>query len=350
MASVLDFLGEAMMDGDAEPAMKSSSQTVQRMDVERISPDSNQPRRWFDEEKLENLAASIRQMDLLQPILVREEAGQIIIVDGERRWRAAKLAELKDVPVVFSAQAQARVLLAQVVANENREGLADIELAKVIDTIKREYKITGRELGKLLNRNDAQISRLMLLVKNPEILQLAEEGVITCAEHAALFAALDPDIQAELVTNARENETALSYQDLAARKDKPQAAMPTPDLNQLAASDDDGGCEPVHDDLGAAHNSRTESHRDRVTEHDGDEAAIESIDGAPHRALQDQEHEAVGEENPAKAKGSGSLTLTPAQFSHLFEDDPDFLESVTSITLKANSGLIAELSNRCRVS
>jgi ParB family chromosome partitioning protein len=343
MASVLDFLGEAMMDGGADLAQKTSSQTVQRIKIERISPDPHQPRRWFDEEKLENLAASIRQMDLLQPILVREEAGQIIIVDGERRWRAAKLAELKDVPVVFSEQVTARVLLAQVVANENREGLADIELAKVIDTIKREYKITGRELGKLLNRSDAQISRLMLLVKNPEIQQLAEEGIITCAEHAALFTALDAQTQAELVAAARDNQTALSYQDLTARKDKLQAVMPTPDLNQHETLDDDGGCKPVHSDLGAAHNSGTESQSALAD----DGAAVDSINAADCPLRQDQERETVGEENSAKAKGAGSLTLTPAQFSHLFEDNPDFLKTVTSITLKASPAFIAELSDRC---
>lgn len=346
MASVLDFLGDAMMDGDADPTMKQSSQTVQRIEVERISPDPHQPRRWFDEEKLENLAASIRQMDLLQPILVREDEGKIIIVDGERRWRAAKLAELKDVPVVFSEQAQARVLLAQVVANENREGLADIELAKVIDTIKREYKITGRELGKLLNRNDAQISRLMLLVKNPEIQQLAEEGVITCAEHAALFTALDPQIQAELVADARGNQTALSYQDLTARKDKPQAAMPILDASHVKASDIDLVQARDTDEPGAIQDSGTESQ----DEHADGWAAVDSINAADCPLRQDREHEAVGEENSARAKGSGSLMLTPAQFSHLLADEPDILDSLTSITLKANSELIAELSNRCSAS
>ncbi|HQS03989.1 MAG: hypothetical protein B7Y58_11515 [Halothiobacillus sp. 35-54-62] len=344
MASVLDFLGEAMMDGaDSSASLNTNPPASQRIDIDRIKPDPEQPRRLFDEEKLENLAASLRQMGLLQPILVREEAEQIIIIDGERRWRAAKLAGIKDVPVVFSEQATAQVLLAQVVANENREGLADIELAKVLDTLKREYKITGRALGKLLNRTDAQISRLMLLVKHPEIMQLAEEGVISCAEHAALFAALDPDIQAELVHEAREGLTVLSYQDLTARKNQPQAAMPILNAHHTEESAIDLAQAQDADDLGAIHNSGTELHSAPAV----GEVATDSIHRASPESKENQASEPIGEENQAKAKGSGSLTLTPAQFVALFEEDYAMLDALTSITLKAPAALIAELSNRC---
>ena len=342
MASVLDFLGEAMMDGtDSTASSGVNYEGIQRIDIDLIKPDPEQPRRLFDEEKLENLAASIRQMDLLQPILVREEAGLIIMVDGERRWRAAKMAGLKDVPVVFSKQAQARVLLAQVVANENRENLMDIELAKVINTLKREYKITGRELGKLLNRNDAQISRLMLLVKNPEILQLAEEGIITSAEHAALFSALDPDTQAELVAQAKDNQTALTHQDLTAQREKPQTAAPTVNERPMDEPDADSSHSPNTDDLGAFPDTGTEWQGEKADEW----ALNDSINTTSHDHPTNQPSESYGEENTTKAKGAGSLTLTPAQFSALYEDNPSILDGLTSITLKAPPELIAELSD-----
>ncbi|ACX96496.1 ParB/RepB/Spo0J family partition protein [Halothiobacillus neapolitanus] len=340
MASVLDFLGEAMMDGaDSTASSGVNYEGIQRIDIDLIKSDPEQPRRLFDEEKLENLAASIRQMDLLQPILVREEAGLIIMVDGERRWRAAKMAGLKDVPVVFSKQAQARVLLAQVVANENRENLMDIELAKVINTLKREYKITGRELGKLLNRNDAQISRLMLLVKNPEILQLAEEGIITSAEHAALFSALDPDTQAELVAQAKDNQTALTHQDLTAQREKPQTAAPTVNERPMDEPDADSSHSPNTDDLGSVPDAGIELQGECADGWESDD----SINTTNHDESQTSEF--CGEENTTKAKGAGSLTLTPAQFSALYEDNPSILDGLTSITLKAPPELIAELSD-----
>jgi len=344
MGSVLDFLGEAMMEGaDSTASSGVKYEGIRRIDIDLINPDPEQPRRLFDEEKLENLAASIRQMDVLQPILVRGDAGLTIIVDGERRWRAAKMAGLKDVPVVFSEQAQARVLLAQVVANENRENLTDIELAKVIDTIKREYKITGRELGKLLNRNDAQISRLMLLVKNPDILRLAEEGIITSAEHAALFSALDTDSQAELVAQARNNQTALTHQDLIAQREKPQMAMPMVSGNPVDEPNADSRHSPNADDLGAFPDAGIELQGECA---DG-WASDDSIHTTSHDHQKSQSSDSCGEENTIKAKGAGSLTLTPAQFSALFEDNPSILDDLTSITLKAPPELIAELSDWC---
>lgn len=343
MGSVLDFLGEAMMDGaDSSASSGVKFEGIQRIAIDLIKPDPEQPRRLFDEEKLENLAASIQQMDLLQPILVREDAGLTIIVDGERRWRAAKMAGLKDVPVVFSAQAQARVLLAQVVANENRENLTDIELAKVIDTIKREYKITGRELGKLLNRNDAQISRLMLLVKNPEIMRLAEEGIITSAEHAALFSALDADTQAELVSHARDNQTALTHHLLTTQREKPQTAAPTVNERPMDEPDADSSHSTNTDDLGSVPDAGIELQDECA---DG-WAPEDSINTTNHDLQESQASESCGEENTAKAKGAGSLTLTPVQFSALFERDPGILDGLTSITLKAPPELIAELSER----
>jgi ParB/RepB/Spo0J family partition protein len=281
-------------------------------------------------------------MDVLQPILVRGDAGLTIIVDGERRWRAAKMAGLTDVPVVFSAQAQALVLLAQVIANENRENLTDIELAKVIDTLKREYKITGRELGKLLNRNDAQISRLMLLVKNPEIMHLAEEGIITSAEHAALFSALDADTQAELVGQARDNQTALTHNLLTAQREKPQTALPTVNEPPMDEPDADSGHSPNTNDLGAVPDAGIELQGECA---DG-WASDDSINTTSHDHQANQAPESCGEENTIKAKGAGSLTLTPSQFSALFEEDPGILDGLTSITLKAPPELIAELSNR----
>ncbi|MBD3815090.1 MAG: ParB/RepB/Spo0J family partition protein [Halothiobacillus sp.] len=331
MGSVLDFLGEAMMDGDPSPASDSQRERIQRVAIDLLVPDPNQPRQYFDGEKLENLAESIRQMDLLQPILVRDDSTQLVIVDGERR-----------VPVVFSEQAAARVLLAQVVANENRENLTDIELAKVIDTLKREYKITGRALGKLLNRNDAQISRLMLLVKNPEILRLAEEGIITSAEHAALFSALNSDTQVELVAQARNNQTALTHQDLIAQREKPQMAMPVVSGNPVDEPDADSRHSPNADDLGAFPDAGTEWQGENADEW----APDDSINTTSHDLQESQTSESCGEENTAKAKGAGSLTLTPAQFSALFEEDPSILDGLTSITLKASPELIAELSNR----
>ncbi|MDD4967734.1 hypothetical protein, partial [Halothiobacillus sp.] len=148
--------------------------------------------------------------------------------------------------------------------------------------------------------------------------------------------------QAELVSHARDNQTALTHHLLTTQREKPQTAAPTVNERPMDEPDADSSHSTNTDDLGSVPDAGIELQDECA---DG-WAPEDSINTTNHDLQESQASESCGEENTAKAKGAGSLTLTPVQFSALFERDPGILDGLTSITLKAPPELIAELSER----
>jgi ParB family chromosome partitioning protein len=177
--------------------------------IDAIEPDPKQPRRAFDPEKIEAMAASMIDAGVLQPILVRkssEDSSKWIIVDGERRWRAATIAGLKTVPVIYrddlSGEAIRRLYI-QTMANAHSEGLSDLETARVVDQLVREGYKKGEfceELGIKANRVAGFLSML-----KPDVLPHVEAGVITAARVAEVFASLDGEGKARALRMASES-------------------------------------------------------------------------------------------------------------------------------------------------
>ncbi len=179
--------------------------------LDDIEPDPTQDRKHFSNEELENLAESIRAVGVILPVVVSpQESGKTwMLVDGERRWRAAALAGLVEVPIKVREDMSARTKdrhVAQLIANTNRADLLDYELAK---GVRRQLEEWGdkrgdrQRLSKLINKPPAFVSRLLAMLE-PEFEHLVQEGVILHAEVLARFRTLAPDLQNQLLAQARE--------------------------------------------------------------------------------------------------------------------------------------------------
>ena len=209
--AVMDFLGGLGDEAasDAPPSMFA---------VTAIRPDPEQPRTEFDQERHDNLVASMKEMGVLQPLLLREtgENPPYEIIAGERRWRAAKAAGLVEVPgFIRNDLTREQVELAQVVENTQRADLTDVELARRIQRLLDNSKIKKKDLAAKLDRKPSYISRLLAML-DADWKPLVDEGVITSAGVLERFKALGDDDRAALLDAARAKGEPLGREDIDA--------------------------------------------------------------------------------------------------------------------------------------
>lgn len=160
---------------------------VKNIDVRLIDNNPNQPRQYFDREKLEELAASIKEHGVFQPILVIQTGERYKIVAGERRFRAARLAELETVPVIVRELGDAEMFEIALIENIQREDLNPLEEALAIKHLIEEYDLTQEELAKRIGRSRPYITNaLRLLTLSPQLQQYLRDGRLQ-AGHAKLL-------------------------------------------------------------------------------------------------------------------------------------------------------------------
>ncbi len=136
--------------------------------VSEVTRDENQPRQTFTEESLAELAASIKQHGVLQPLVVIEEDGKYVIVAGERRWRAAKMAGLETVPaIVRTIDSQNRLELS-IIENAQREDLNPIELATAYAKLKSQFNLSVKEIAERVGKSESSVMNTMRLLNLPE--------------------------------------------------------------------------------------------------------------------------------------------------------------------------------------
>lgn len=209
--TAMDFLGGLDDTASAPP---------QHLPVSSLMPDPDQPRKHFDQEALDRLAAGIKADGLLQPLLVRESGTNppYIITDGERRWRAAQVAGLDQVPCYIRSDIDTgRMRFVQAMANANRENLTDFELATVVkEYLDANPKSKQKDVAKLLGISAASITRLLALLE-PEYVELARSGLIESASALSHFKSLDADSQSKLLEAAQQGE-AITRDAVEARK------------------------------------------------------------------------------------------------------------------------------------
>ena len=173
------------------------SSAISDIDLDRISPNPDQPRRSFDEEALNELAASIRELGVVQPLTLRLlDDGDYQIIAGERRWRAAKMAGLDSVPAYVRTASDSELTEMALIENIQREDLNAIEVAlcfrKLIDT----YNLTQERLSERIGKKRATIANHLRLLKRPAEIQLGLRDRKLDMGHArAILAIEDPKIQ-----------------------------------------------------------------------------------------------------------------------------------------------------------
>jgi len=199
------------------------------VDLNDIKPNAAQPRKVFDEEKLEELAASISQHGLIQPIVLRKLGKGYEIVAGERRWRAARLAGLKEVPCIVKELTEEENMLLAIVENMQREDLNPIEeaegLKKMIDT----YGLTQEQVSYSVGKSRPYITNSLRLLKLPgRVQQLTAEGKITTGHARALAAVKSQQRQVDLaVRAAKEGLSVRQIEQLAKETKQPQEKKKT---------------------------------------------------------------------------------------------------------------------------
>ena len=196
--------------------------------LEALVPNPRQPRKNFAPDALEELAVSIRNQGIVQPLLVRPaENGRYEIVAGERRWRAAKLADLTEIPVLVRQLSDMEVMAAALIENLQREDLNPLEEARAMATLRTQFGLSQDELSSTLGKSRSAIANtLRLLNLNAEAQKALENGQI-CAGHARAVLSLGSlDAQSELVRHCIQDTLSVRDAEDAATLWKQEGVFP----------------------------------------------------------------------------------------------------------------------------
>ncbi len=177
-----------------------SENGVLEVDIDKIKPNPNQPRKNFDEDALKELAASIKVHGIVQPIVLnRQPNGEYLIIAGERRWRAARLCGLTKVPAIVKNYTDKQIKEISIIENLQREDLNPIEAARAIKQLMDEYNLTQEVVAERIGKSRSNIANtLRLLTLYPDVLKLVESGKISAGHARALVVVEDQNEQIKL--------------------------------------------------------------------------------------------------------------------------------------------------------
>lgn len=196
-----------------------------QLPIDSIHPNPMQPRTVFQPERLEELAASIRANGIIQPLIVRFHADQYQLVAGERRWRAAKLVGLQDVPVVVQDVADPRMLEVALLENIQREDLNPIETAQAYDRLSRELGLSQEEIGRRTGKDRTSITNMIRLLRLPHEVQALVAAQRLSMGHARAILGL-PDAQDQIEIGEKAAAQGLSVRQVEAMVQERTADRP----------------------------------------------------------------------------------------------------------------------------
>lgn len=247
-------LSALMADVAAEPAA-SGEQAVRRADstlpIEQVRPNPNQPRRSFNAQDLDDLAASIREKGILQPLIVRPDgAGGYEIVAGERRWRAAQKAQLHQVPVLIRELDDTEVLEIAIIENIQRADLNGVEEAAGYRQLMDKFGHTQEKLAEALGKSRSHIANLLRLLSLPEDVQsLVKNGDLSAGHARALITAEDPSALAKSVV--RDGLSVRATEALVKKQQQGEAEAPAARPAPRKAVEKDADTKALEGDLSA---------------------------------------------------------------------------------------------------
>ncbi|MGB9710122.1 MAG: ParB/RepB/Spo0J family partition protein [Thermodesulfovibrio sp.] len=198
---------------------------LQEIEIERIIPGEAQPRTDFNEEALKELAQSIKEKGVIQPIVVsRVGDGTFRIIAGERRWRAAKIAGLEKIPAVIKDVSPSEAVEIALIENIQREDLDPVETASAFDRLIKEFNITQEELSKRVGKDRATIANYLRILKLPdEIRQHLKQGTITMGHAKAILSVEESQKQIEIANMViKKSLSVRQTEELVKKIDKPK--------------------------------------------------------------------------------------------------------------------------------
>lgn len=225
----------------SEATAETGSEPEATIEISKIIRNPNQPRKNFDETALQELADSIKQNGVLQPILVRKIGGKYQIVAGERRYQASKLAGLKEIPAVVRDIDDKEVFQLALIENLQRSDLSPMEEAKGYRQLINSQGLTQEGLAKILSKSRSAVANTLRLMDLPTVVQeMIEQGLLTAGHARAILAVPTEEGRVELAQKVvKENLTVRQTENLAplfsVEKEAPRPRVPTPQTYKRAA-------------------------------------------------------------------------------------------------------------------
>lgn len=222
---------DAMISGDDTKTKKIVKEVIKEgdtIDINKIEPNSNQPRKNFNEDKIHELAESIKQHGLIEPLIVQKgKKGFYTIIAGERRWRAAREAGIKEIPVIVKDYTDQQVMEIALIENIQREDLNAIEEAEAYEHLIKDFNLKQDEVAERVSKSRVAITNSLRLLKlDPRVREMIIEDKIKSGHARALLSITDPEEQYRLAVMIFDNsmsvrETEKMVKKYLADKDKP---------------------------------------------------------------------------------------------------------------------------------
>lgn len=206
----------------------SDTSGVRVIDIDSIIPNREQPRKTFDKEKLEALSESIGKHGVVQPILVQNNDNGYIIIAGERRWRASKMAGLREVPVIIKDIDPISVIEISLIENLQRQDLNHIEEAIAYKNLMEEYDYSHGDISKVIGKSRSHISNLIRLIDLPEkIKEYIVDGDITSGHGRALLGLESDKLKLELADRVIKDRLSVRDIERLVNKEKSKGKKET---------------------------------------------------------------------------------------------------------------------------
>ncbi|HOA83643.1 MAG TPA: ParB/RepB/Spo0J family partition protein [Thermodesulfovibrio thiophilus] len=215
--------------------------TLIEIEIERILPGTSQPRTGFNEGSLKELAQSIKEKGIIQPIVVsRVGDGTFRIIAGERRWKAAKIAGLEKIPAVIKDVSPREAVEIALIENIQREDLDPVETASAFERLLREFDITQEELSKRVGKDRATIANYLRILKLPEeAREYLKNGSLTVGHAKAILSIENPQRQLEVAKVViKKSLSVRQTEELVKRMNKPQAVKANTEIPEIKDLED----------------------------------------------------------------------------------------------------------------
>ncbi len=221
----------ASKPADEQKQAHGSMEGATMVKITMVEPNREQPRRKFDEDALQELADSIKQFGVLQPLVVQDRKNHYEIIAGERRWRASKLAGLKEVPVIIKDYTEQEIVEISLIENIQREDLNAIEEANAYKELAEKFNLKQDEIAEKVSKSRSEITNSMRLLKLcPEVQQMIVDEMLSKGHARTLLAVDDPAKQYELAQRAFDEKLSVrDVEKLVKQLDKPVKEKPVTD-------------------------------------------------------------------------------------------------------------------------
>ena len=212
---------------DSKEEKKDLNKEAVMVNIQKVEPNREQPRKNFDEDALLELSDSIKQFGILQPLLVQDKKEYYEIIAGERRWRAAKLANVKEVPVIIKNFTEQEILEISLIENIQRENLNPIEEAIAYKRLMEEFHLKQDEIAERVSKSRTAVTNSMRLLKLSEkVQQMLIDDMITTGHARALLAIEQPDKQYSLAQKIFDEKLSVRETEKLVKKSESEKDVP----------------------------------------------------------------------------------------------------------------------------